>query len=148
MATTRLSSVTGLTEALDILRKFPDRIQKKVLASAVRSGATVIRKAARSAAPIGSKPSRISKKYGPLRDNIRVIKLKRDVPIGSAMYRVDTGNSPQGYWIEFGTMNISAKPWFRPAIDAAGDAAVDKIRERIAAGLEREAIKLSRGAGR
>lgn len=145
MANMTTSRVTGLKEARAALRKLPDRVQKRVMSGAVRAGATVIRSEVKRAAPVGGEPSKAAEMYGRLKDNLRVIKLKRNIPKGSAMYRVDTGNAFWGYMLEFGTVLMAARPWFRPAVDGGYAKAVNKIKERLAAGIEREATKLYKG---
>ena len=144
MAVSTKTTVRGLKETRALLRKLPDRAQKKVMGGAVRSGATVFKKEVKKNAPVGDEPSPISKKFGPLKDNIRVVRLKRGIPKTSSSYRVDTGKSPQGFWREFGTSRQPAQPWFRPAVDGGWQSAVNKIKERLGAGVAREAAKLGR----
>ncbi len=145
MAGTRLSRVTGLADARKALRQLPVNVERKVLRAAVRSGAAVTKAAVKAAAPVGDEPSKISAKFGHLKDNIRVIRLKRDIPKGSAQYRVDTGKAPQGFWREFGTSKQPARPWFRPAVDSSFAKAVNKMKEQLAKGVAREAEKLGKG---
>ncbi|NFV79999.1 HK97-gp10 family putative phage morphogenesis protein [Magnetospirillum aberrantis] len=138
------SRVVGLRDARAILKKLPQNVQRRVLNNATRAGATVMKGAVRRKAPIGVEPSDLSEKYGPLKDNIRIVRLKRGVPKDQAEYRVDTGNAPQGFWAEFGTSRQPARPWFRPAADSAWSRAVARIKERLAAGVAREAEKLGK----
>ena len=135
--------ISGLKEARAALKLLPDRVQKRVQGAATRSGATVMRAEARRDAPVGDEPSEASKKYGSLKSNIRIIKLKR-VPKGTTGYRVNTGDAFWGVILEVGSRFMAARPWFRPAIDRSRDKALDKMRERLAAGIEREAKKLSK----
>lgn len=141
----RLSRVTGLADARKVLKQLPERVQKRVMGAATRAGATLLRQETRRAAPVGDEPSAMSAKYGRLKDNIRVLRLKRDVPEGGALYRVDTGSAPWGYWREYGTSHQPAQPWFRPAVDGAFARVVNRIKERLARGVEREALKLGKG---
>lgn len=138
------SRVTGLSDARKLLKQLPINVQKRVMRASVRAGAAVLRTAVRRAAPVGTEPSPLSKEYGHLKDNIRVVQLKRDVPRDSASFRVDTGNAPQGFWREFGTSRQPARPWFRPAVDSAFERAVNRMKERLAIGIEREAEKLGK----
>lgn len=138
------SRVTGLADARKLLNQLPINVQKRVLKAATRSGAAVLRVAVRKAAPVSEVMSKMSRTWGHLRDNVRVVQLKKDVPKDSAMFRVDTGNAPQGYWREFGTSRQPAKPWFRPAVDSAFARAVDRMKERLALGVAREAEKLGK----
>ena len=138
------SRVKGLKEARWALKQLPEKVERRVLRSATRSGGAVLRRAVRSAAPIGEEPSEASAKYGRLRENIRLIRLKRNIPKGSAIYRVDTGKAFWGYLLERGTRWITAQPWFRPAVAASWPRAVNTIKERLAQGVAREAEKLGR----
>lgn len=140
----RLSRVVGLAEARRALKLLPDRVQKRVLRNATAAGATVMRRAVKAAAPTGAAPSAASGQYGRLKDNIRTVRLKRGLPDTTAAYRVDTGPSFWGMFLEFGTRLMAARPWFRPAADAAADSAVGAIKERLAAGVAREAEKLGK----
>ena len=139
------SRVTGLAEAAAVLKRLPERVQSRVLRGATAAGARVMLKEVRAAAPVAAgEPSAASQRYGRLRDNIRVVRLKRDVPPSSAAYRVDTGKSFWGMFLEFGTRLIAARPWFRPAVDTSYEKAVGTIKERLAAGVAREAEKMAK----
>lgn len=135
--------ISGLNEALAILRKMPDRVRTRVLRGAVRAGATVMRRQVRANAPRGDEPSPASEKYGRLRDNIRIIRLKRG-PKTWAGYRVDTGDAYWGYFIEFGTVKMAPRAWFRPAVDTAAEASLARMRDQMGRSIEREAAKLAR----
>jgi len=143
----RVSRVTGLAEMRRVLKMLPDRVQKRVMRNAVRSAAVVMRKSVQSAAPVGAESSKASAKYGRLRQNIRVLRLKR-VPRGSEAARVDTGRAFWGVWYEFGSSRQPPRPWFRPAVDTASDASVERLRERLAAGILKEALALAGASGR
>jgi len=103
---------------------------------------TVLKTVVKKAAPVGKRPSKASATYGRLKDNIRVIRLKRNIPKSSVSFRIDTGKAFWGYMVEFGTSTLAPMPWFRPAVDAGLAKALNKIKERLAIGIEREAIKL------
>lgn len=139
------SHIKGLAEANAALKRLPDRVQRRVLRGATAAGARVMLKAVKAAAPTDAGPqSEASRKYGRLRDNLRVLRLKRGIPDTAAAYRVDTGKSFWGLFLEFGTRLISARPWFRPAVDSSTDKALDTIKDRLASGVAREAEKLAK----
>lgn len=141
----RLSRVVGLDEARRALKQLPDKVQRRVLRGATAAGARAMAKAVKDAAPVETgEQSNASKQYGRLKDNVRVIRLRRGYPDTTAAYRVDTGKAFWGMFLEFGTRLISARPWFRPAVDASGDKALNTIKERLASGVAREAEKLGR----
>jgi len=55
-------------------------------------------------------------KYGHLRTNIRVRKV--DARKATAVvYAVTTGNAFWGYFLEFGTAMMAARPWARPIVE-------------------------------
>lgn len=142
MPTRKRSQVTGLKECNEVLKRLPERVQKRVLANAVRAGATVVNRAVKAAAPVGDEKSPASKQYGSIKQNIRVQRLRK-VPKTAAGHRVWTKDAFWAMFYEFGTSRQPARPFFRPAWDASLSEAVARIRERLAAGVEREAKKLA-----
>lgn len=144
MARIATSKVVGLKEARAALQKLPGNVQHRVMRKAVRAGAAVMRSEIRAAAPVSETQSKMSRKYGRIKDNIRIIRLRRDVPDSSVAYRVNTGGAPHAYWYEYGTKKQIARPFFRPAVDQAWQQAVTRIRERLASGVEREARNLAK----
>lgn len=139
-------NITGLSDARKVLKQFPDRVQKKVLNAAVRASANELKREVKAAAPVDEGVrSEASEKYGRLKQNIRVIRLRFGVAKTSASYRVDTGKAFWGYFIEYGTRFIAANAWFRSAVDRAYDRSLNKMKEHIAVGVEREAMKLYKG---
>lgn len=145
MPITTKTHISGLSEARDLLKKLPDKVANKVLVDALRSGTTIVHKAVLNSAPYATgKRSRASELYGHLKDNIRMFKLKFNVPEQTVIFRVNTGDSFWGRFLEFGTRFFPARPWFRPAVDANIDHASNEIKEKLAEGIEREALKMSR----
>ena len=152
-------SIEGASEIDAILKELPFVMRKKVVASAVRSGAGIIRKEAATLAPRSSR--RRAGRH--LADEIIVRKKRRTNDI----YEVGPSNAvPHAHLVEFGTgprrfkeprkVNIGgewvivehtgqmpASPFLRPAVDNKGQAAIDKIGERLFVGIEREAGKLA-----
>jgi len=143
----RVSGVRGLAEAQRALKQLPEKLQGRVMIAAVRNAASLLRTEIRKAAPRGQTQSDASKRYGRLRQNVRLVRLKR-VPKGSAAFRVNTGNAFWGVFYEFGTSRQPARPWFRPAIETASDAALDRLRVRLAEGIAKEAEKLAAAGDR
>jgi HK97 gp10 family phage protein len=138
----KLSRTGGFEEARRLLRQLPQNIEQRVVQGATLAGARELRKAVRAAAPMGKEPSEASAQYGRLKQNIRVIRLKR-VPRGSKGARVWTFHAFWGYFLEFGTKHQPARPWLEPAIASAQSAAFDKMRQALVLGIEREANKLA-----
>ncbi len=140
--------VAGFAEADKILRELGPQVENRVLQSATSAGARVMAKSVRANAPKGSgKQSVASQKYGRLSKNIKTAVLRIAKAKGRRGARVSTGDAFWGQFLEFGTRHLSARPWFRPAIEQSKDAAIDKLREFLGRGIEREATKLARKHG-
>lgn len=144
-------SVTGLADLEKRLLAFPDRIAKNILSGAMRAGAVEIQREARQKAPVSSAPHHLGKKGqksytliepGTLKKSIRVRlapRKSRTVPIEYWVYV----SSKIYYWkfVEFGTPKMSAQPFMRPAFESKKEAAVERVREYLAARIEKEAAK-------
>lgn len=147
--------VKGLSELKENLKRLPQRLQEKALASAVLAGAGVIRDEARRLCP---------KKTGRLAKSI-VAKKVRDKNRMGVTYQV----GPKlfyGHMVEFGTspheikakklgkvLKLSrwrnvyarviehpgapAKPFLRPAFDNKFKEATEKLRQALARSIER-----------
>lgn len=141
----RQVEVTGLAELERNLKALPDRVAKKVLRSAMRSGANIVKKEAQRRAPRGDSPDspflaehiivRTPKRRAPSSRKFAVLVLVR--PGRGAAY---------GLPLEFGTQTMAPRPFLRPALEAAAPQALAKIKRQVGRGIEREAAKLGRGA--
>ncbi len=143
-------SITGLAELGKRLLAFPDKLAANILKGAIRAGAVVIQKEARQLAPasaeahyLGKGSKRVLIQPGELKaKGIRVRlapRKKRDVPIEYWVY-VSRRN---WYWkfLEFGTSKMAAQPFMRPGYENRKLEAVERIREYLAARIEKEAAK-------
>lgn len=141
-----LKHVSGFRELEAVLRKLPQNVEHRVLQSATMAAARVIRKNVKAKAPRSVKgdQSPSSKLYKHLYQNIKVEQLRRARKKGMRGARVVTGDAFWGRFLEFGTRFISASPWFRPAVSESADPAVDKMKDALVRGIEREATKLAR----
>ena len=143
-----MKHVSGFKDAEKLLQQLPQNVENRVLQAATMAGARVLAKNVKVRAPRSSgKRSKASLKYRQLFKNIRTVRLKNARKRGQRGARVDTGNAFWGLFPEFGTRYITARPWFRPAVTEAQDAALDKLREALARGIDREATKLAKRAG-
>ena len=140
MATTR-SGITGAKELERLLKKLPGKLAERELTSAARAGANVIRKEARARAPRGSDPSAASQKFGSLRKNIRVTRVKKTSR--SVEMAIHNGKAFWGGFLEWGTKNIAARPWMTPAFDTSAQPALTKVGERLGKGIEKVAKELA-----
>lgn len=141
--------ITGLADLEKRLLDFPDKIARNILAGAIRAGAVVIQKEARQLAPMSTEAHKLGKgskaveiQPGSLRKGIRVRlapRKSRDFPITYWVYV----SKKLWYWkfVEFSTKNWSGKPFMRPAFDSHKEAAVERIREYLAARIDKEAAK-------
>ncbi|MCA3255078.1 MAG: HK97 gp10 family phage protein [Alphaproteobacteria bacterium] len=128
---------------------------------ATKVGRTANRKAARALAdevrrntpvnPEGETPKyRVSKGgvstkafYGQLKDNIRV-RLRRARREFTITYQVTTGRAFWARFLEFGTVNMSARPFMRPAFDAMREKLLGAQIEELGRGIERAAKRARR----
>lgn len=142
-------SITGLADLERRLLDFPDKLARNILAGAIRAGAVVVQKEARGIAPASDEPHRLGKgskavtiQPGTLRKNIKVRlapKKSRTVPITYWVYV----SKKIWYWrfVEFGTSKMAGRPFMRPAFEARKVEAVERVREYLAARIDKEAAK-------
>src|SRR5665647_1324023 len=140
-------AISGLSDLEKALEAFPDKIARNILSGAIRAGAVVFQNEARRRAPVsgqehmmGRKGKRVMVQPGNLRKNIKVRlapRKSRDVPIEYWTYV----SKKAWYWIftEFGTRKMSARPFMRPAFESRKQEALERIREYLAARIEKEA---------
>lgn len=110
-----VSEVKGLEDLIAKLNSLPEKLEKKVIRSAVRKGANIIRDKARSYVPVDS---------GELRKSITVSGAKYKK--GTIAFAIKPRKNKKrgitvfyGKFIEFGTSKMAAKPFMRPAYDEA-----------------------------
>jgi HK97 gp10 family phage protein len=142
-------SITGLADLEKRLMGFSDRIAKNIMRGAISAGAALIRNEARRLAP---------KDTGEMARDIMIKRAREVRGSGKIEYQVfvRTGkksrmagkkrdvNRDSYYWrfVEFGTVKMSAKPFMRPAFDGQKEAATVRIKEYLAARIEKEAARL------
>ena len=129
------SEIHGVDEIIKKLQKFPERIQKNVVAGAIRAGAASLSKEMKRRVPKGT---------GKLKKSIGVVKRKtKDKNL--VRFSVAPQNKKGGFYarfIEFGTSKMSAKPFMRPAFDAKGEDTVKVAQEYIKKRLDKELAKI------
>jgi HK97 gp10 family phage protein len=159
MATT-VTKIEGLAELKRALMQLPERIQSQGLAQAVYAGAAVIRDEARVRAPVYTGPiEQGHPQPGTLRKSIilKAIRERSSRTTKVAFVLVRHGkkyekvgkrgrNLDAFYWrfVEYGTKKMAARPFMRPAFEAKKMAAVEAIRDRLAARIFEEAANLKR----
>jgi HK97 gp10 family phage protein len=145
MVTTTRVRVDGLRQIGENMRKLSADVAGRVSRQGVNAGATLIKKAAKI--KIRTNPSVetgslegavITKKLPswqtPLTVEYIVTVRGRGKPYNKKGKKID--RAPHASKIEFGTVNMPAEPFLRPAFEAekrhAVDAIADKLRQRIA----------------
>lgn len=86
-------------------------------------------------------------RYGQLFQNIRVreMRVRKDNTIGMV---VSTGNAFWGSFLEFGTVKLRARPWFRPVWDRMQNRLVASLGQILGQEIERTARQIERRRGR
>lgn len=157
---TMRGEIKGLREFKNTLAVLPERVEKRVMRSAIVSAARVALNAVKRAAPVDDTRSgngRLRKlaggqkiDYGTLKNNLRVFRARYDVPRGVTRAIVDLGSrrkKRQAFWayfLEYGTRNMAARPFFRPAIASAQPKVAVKIQQMVFRGIEREFNRLKK----
>ncbi|WP_263499673.1 HK97-gp10 family putative phage morphogenesis protein [Sphingobium sp. 3R8] len=94
-------------------------------------------------APHDAIESKGNRRYGTLRENIKLRRQKAQKQ-GHIIHIVSIGRAFWGFFQEFGTVNMAARPWMRPAIEAWNDALVDVQLKRLREGIEATVKRLAR----
>ena len=112
---------------------------------AAQAGAQVFYDEVKQRVPVSAQPHKSGKKtYNPgtLRRAVYQAFAERESGDGRAMYRVSWNKTHAFYgrFVEFGTSKMAAKPFLRPAYDAARARALQAVQERMASEVKK-AIK-------
>lgn len=152
--------VQGLTEINRRLRLLPDRLGNNAMRRALRKGANVIRNEARNNAKRIDDPATREQIW----KNIAVYGggRRRERRVGGVMMRVGVrggarptrgdnsapgGNTTHWRFMEFGTSQVAAQPFMRPAAASKAQAAADAITKDMKAQVDREIAKLKAQTG-
>lgn len=153
-------NISGLRELQAALKELPDRVAKNALRASVYAGAKIVRDDAKQRAPIFTGP--VSQGHPPP-GTLKKAVIMKQIPEQSGKFRqtfyvaVRHGKKYQKvgkkeinrdafYWrfVEFGTANMAARPFMRPAFESQKLAAVEAIKAKLADRIEEEAQKLGR----
>lgn len=109
---------------------------------AAQAGADVFYREVQARVPVSAAPHKSGKKtYSPgtLRKAIYQAFADKESGQGSAKYRISWNKQHAFYgrFLEFGTSKMAAKPFLRPAYDAALSKAVKAVQERMAAEVKK-----------
>lgn len=166
--------ITGLDEALESLKRFPEEMQRKGIRFAMRKAANLVRDAAVSNAEKIDDPETsesIAKNIN-VRFSTRTFKRTGDVAFrvgvmgGSRQYGNTKENARKGragksyatggdkgnpggdtwYWrlVEFGTKNAPANPFLRPALSQNTDAAISMAASEMNKWIDRNLKKIAK----
>lgn len=148
-------TLNGVEDLKRTLLQLNSESATKVGTSATREGAGVIKRAFVNAAPLGTEPTRKTRRtkkgsvvafdYGHLRANIRLRK-QRVTRQHQIKYSVGIGAAFWGLIQEFGSSRMAARPWMRPAFDLVGPFVVEEMGRLIGNGIAKEAKRLTRKA--
>ncbi len=147
--------VEGAAQIEAFLRQLPEKVAKKVTTAALRTGGTVVAKAAR--AKLRANPSvdtamlvthiGVSTKKRPTKGSAEVsvgIRKGKALLVRKGKKKAQLVNPARyAHFIEFGTEHSKAEPFMRPALDTSGSAAVAKVIESAAKGINRETARLA-----
>ena len=151
--------LTGFKELAEALKELGPRVARISLRYAVSNGAAVVRDEARRIAP-ESAPGSKSKKQSPPGTLKKAIAIKRNRDsrdVFNAKYSVFVKSSAKdgvkaygsvdgfyGYFLEFGTSKMAARPFLRPAFDHSIAKATDEIAKALDYAIQYEATELSK----
>ena len=137
--------VTGLAELKQRLAQLPPTIQRKVMRGAVSTAAAVFRKEAELRAPEytgtvqdGHPPP------GTLKKAIYQVRLREESVGTREVWKVSAKKGKKGKdgidayyasWVEYGTVNMAARPFMRPAFEVKKAESIEALRLYMAAKL-------------
>lgn len=147
-------NLTGFKELAEKLKQLPKKVAKNGLRRAVSSGAAIVRNDARKRAPVAT---------GEMKRDI-MMKREKDKQGGSttgAVYSVYVRSGKKSrlagkkrdverdsfYWkfVEFGTKDMPAQPFMRPAFEANKDEAVAAIGKTLNEAIQAAAVQEGNG---
>ena len=147
--------IEGVAELKAALAELSNEVATKIGVAADRKAAKAMAEVMVSLAPFAARASTMkywktkkngtqSADYGHLRDNIRV-RRARATTDNKVVFNISTGNAFWGYFLEYGTINMQARPFMRPAFDAFRQQAIDIQIGELRGGIERVAKRVKKG---
>jgi HK97 gp10 family phage protein len=133
----------GVAELKRSLEELGTEVATKVGVKANREAAKELQGELVQSAPHDARVSRLNTIYGTLRQNIRV-RRQRARNQGYIIHLVTIGAAFWGFFQEFGTVRMGARPWFRPAFERM----LGRLREAQAEGLRNGIEAAARRAAR
>lgn len=147
------TKIQGYAAFDKLLSALPDRVENKILQSAISSAAKIGSKYIKAAAPqVKNYPPATAQAYwykktlyGHLYKSIKLRTSKRDKAKGIRGAFISTGKAYWGYILENGSRYISARPWFLPSFERAVPEMVKEIEKKVGDGILNEALNKSGG---
>ena len=137
-------TIQGYDDVIRNLKQLDHKIQLKVMRSALRAGAKVIQRNARQLVPTDT---------GNMKKNIKLKSLKRSKKQMGVNIVTGTRESmgiPQkgkGYYpfsVEYGTSEMKAQPFMRPALEGNRVAATKAIGDTLEKGIKKVVAKMKK----
>jgi len=113
--------ISGLREIEQALRRIARATPEAVQREALHDAGEIVAERARSLVPVRS---------GNLRDSIAVADEGQSGVLSQGGVEVFVGPQADGFYghfVEFGTVNMAAEPFMRPAFDATRDEVMDRL---------------------
>jgi HK97 gp10 family phage protein len=155
--------IEGLEQVKWALKQLPKEIARKELYQALRPAAKLVQRTAQSLAPVGLRYGYIRNVHGnkfahykgTLRNSIVIRREKKKYLNNTARLKIGVLSSHKDasigafYWrfVEFGTRNMSAHPFLRPAFELLKYDLNIMIQESLGKGVQRQAARVRRTRG-
>lgn len=146
--------ISGLDQTMARLRSLPVKLQKKGIQSSLRKGANKVKRAIVANARALDDPDTdesIAKNIYVQTDNRHFkrtgnIKMRVGV-LGGGKTKAQNSSYPGGdtwYWrlLEFGTVNMPAQPFIRPALQSTQGIITDTVAGSLSVYIDKELVKL------
>ena len=115
--------IDGLKDLEKDFKRLTKSFKPEEVKKASMEAAQIIRDEAERRAPLGP--------TGNLKKSNVVKPLNKDKKKPSAIAAVDRKVAPHAHFVEFGTSKMTARPFFRPAVELEGPKAAQKFRDSL-----------------
>lgn len=139
--------IEGLAELQESLRELPDATSRNVLRRVAKELLTPIADRARQLAPINDGKLRASIVVGDKLSRRQKSQFQRVDPSDVVMF-VGAGALPQAHMMEFGTVDVTPRPFLRPAWDAGKNAVTEGLKDALWKQIEKAAKRQARKAAK
>lgn len=143
MANVTRRQLEGMADLKATLEALGTETATKIGVKANRDAAKQLQSILVESAPVGARETPQNKRYGRLRENIKVSRRKAQKQ-GHIIHWVTIGRAFWGFFQEFGTRFMAARPWMRPAVEAHQDQLIDAQAKGLGDGIEAATKRLAR----